>query len=103
MPRTKATGRPEKQLAQFFHRNGYVRWQNARRLKAEGHRRYKKGDEVRLVANSKTELATIRRLLRQAGFNPGRPFKKSWQYRQPLYGRGQVAQFLAMVERNDGA
>ncbi len=85
-------------LVNFFHRNGYVRQQNAERLSAEGRAVYKKGDEVRLVANSLAELAEIRRLLRAAGFVPGRPFSKSRQYRQPVYGRGQVARFLAMVD-----
>lgn len=85
-----------KQLAFFFRRNGYVRYQNAERLAAEG-QRYKKGDEVRLVATSLAELRAIRRLLRQAGFKPGRPFRKAKQYRQPVYGRSVVARFLAFI------
>jgi hypothetical protein len=84
-------------LATFFRRNGYVRRQSPDRLSRDGYRGYKKGDEVRLVAESKAELRVIRRLLRQAGFQPGRPFAKSRQWRQPLYGRAAVARFLALV------
>lgn len=89
-------------LAGFFHRNGYVRQQNADRLAAEGHTRYKKGDEIRLVTDTKAELAEIRRLLRATGFKFGRPFRKSNQYRQPIYGRTQVARFLAFIGHQAG-
>jgi hypothetical protein len=84
-------------LAELFRRNGYVRRLNAARRAAEGYRGYKKGDEVRLVANSLAELAEVRRLLRALGLKPGRPFRKARQFRQPLYGRVQVARFLALV------
>ncbi len=57
-------------LADYFHRNGYVRRIDAVRRAEEG-QLYKKGAEVRLVANSRAELAEIRRLLRQAGLEPG--------------------------------
>lgn len=92
---SRATAR---QLARFFQRNGYVRRQNPERLRRDG-ALYKKGDEVRLVAESKAELALIRRLLRRAGFFPGRPFVKGRQYRQPLYGCRDVARFLALVRQ----
>ena len=85
-----------KDLSHFFHRNGYVRWQNAERRQLEG-QAYRKGDEVRLVAESLAELATIRRLLSQAGFAVSRPFAKGRQFRQTIYGRDQVARFLAYV------
>ncbi len=97
-PRTEAA---IEQLARLFARNGYVRRQDPKRRKKEK-RRYKKGDEVRLVANNRAELRLIRRLLKQAGFKPGRPFAKARQYRQPVYGRTEVARFLAMVERAGG-
>jgi hypothetical protein len=73
-----------------------VRWHSASRRATED-QLYKKGDEVRLVAGSTTELATIRRLLDEAGFKPGRPFVKGRQFRQPLYGRAEVARFLSLV------
>jgi hypothetical protein len=85
-------------LAEFFHRNGYVRRQNPQRFKREGSQKYKKGFEVRLVAGSKSELALIRRALRKVGFRRGKPFPKGKQIIQPLYGREQVARFLSLVD-----
>lgn len=86
-----------RRLADFFERNGYVRRQDPRRVGKHGWDRYKKGDEVRLVAESKAELRLIRRLLRAAGFKAGRPFPKGRQHRQPVYGRQAVARFLDIV------
>lgn len=84
-------------LAAIFQRNGYVRRPNPRR-RAAAPRAYKKGYEVRLVADTVADLRVIQRLLRAAGFKPGRPFAKARQWRQPLYGREAVARFLALVE-----
>jgi hypothetical protein len=90
--------RPERlQLADFFRRNGYVRRQDPERTEQDGWEYYKKGDEVRLVADNEEELKQIRRLLKAAGFIPGRPFVKGRQYRQPIYGRAEVARFLELV------
>lgn len=83
-------------LAAFFHRNGYVRQMDAARRTEEG-QLYKKGAEVRLVADSAAELAEIRRLLKQAGFKRARPFVKARQWRQPVYGVAEVARFLSLV------
>lgn len=85
-----------KRLSAFFHRNGYVRRTNPVRKMVSG-RLYKKGAEIRLVAGSKAELAEIRRLLKQAGFKPARPFAKARQWRQPVYGVAEVARFLSLV------
>lgn len=89
------------QLRAFFRRNGYIRRQNPQRLATAEYRTYKKGDEVRLVAESYAELRTIRRLLKLAGFKPGRPFRKGNQWRQPVYGRQAVAEFLALIDSRD--
>ena len=93
----RARPRRVRTLAGFFRRNGYVRMQNAERAAEDGWEHYKKGDEVRLVAESVQELALVRRLLREAGFKPGRPFVKGRQFRQPVYGRQAVARFLDLV------
>ncbi len=85
-----------KQLAAYFHRNGYVRRVDAVRRIVDG-QLYKKGAEVRLVADTRVELAEIRRLLKQAGFKRARPFTKANQWRQPLYGVEEVARFLKLV------
>ena len=83
-------------LAAYFRRNGYVRLPNQDRRHAAS-RTYKKGYEVRLVANSETELAIIRHLLRAVGFEPGRAFVHASQWRQPVYGRQAVAHFLVLI------
>jgi hypothetical protein len=91
-----------RRLRELFLRNGYVRRFNPKRRKEEP-RSYKKGDEVRLVAQSHTELREIRRLLRSAGFTPGRPFRKDAQWRQPIYGRRVVARFLLLIGNKKSA
>lgn len=92
-------GAAEAHLVRLFRRNGYVRRFDPERRKAE-RSDYRKGDEVRLVANVPGEVALIRRWLQEAGFEPGRPFAKARQFRVPLYGREAVSRFLAMVEKH---
>ena len=84
-------------LARYFTRNGYVRWQNPKRLARDGYMGYKKGDEVRLTAQDEQELHDIQELLVRAGFRSGRPFVKGQQYRLPIYGREEVGRFLRLV------
>jgi len=98
VPSGAPSDRVVSELAAYFSRNGYVRRQNAGRLSREGYRGYKKGDEVRLTAESPKELARIRALLERAGFRPGKPFVKGRQYRQPVYGREAVRQFLELID-----
>jgi hypothetical protein len=85
-------------LTWYFDRNGFVRRLDPERREKLGEE-YHKGDEVRLVANSKVELNEIRRLLRAAGFKPGSSFGKDNQFRQPIYGRREVARFLELIGR----
>ncbi len=66
--------------------------------------KYKKGVEMRLVANGREEQERILRRLKLAGFRPGRPFRKGPERNQfcvPIYGREQVARFLRMVEETE--
>ncbi len=84
-------------LGGLYRRNGYVRRQSAERLARDGYAFYKKGDEVRLTAQSREELESIRDLLIRAGFVPGTPFVKGRQYRQPIYGREAVRRFLEII------
>jgi hypothetical protein len=86
-----------RKLREIFRRNGYIRKQSRSRLKKEGYDEYKKGDEVRLVAESKAELASIRKALQTSGFKPSRPFEKGRQWAQPIYGRENVARFLKLI------
>lgn len=87
---------PIPSLAKLFQRNGYIRRHDPKRRKKEK-AGYHKGDEVRFTAESRQELAHIRRLLRQAGFTPGRPFTKGTQYRLPVYGREKVQKLLKLL------
>lgn len=84
-------------LAACFRRNGYVRRQNAERLEEEGYQVYKKGDEVRLIAETLAELGRIRRWLKSAGFRLSMPFAKARQWCQPVYGRAAVRRFLELI------
>lgn len=86
------------ELAAFFDRNGYVRCPNASQHEAKGSQLYKKGYEIRLVANSRNELNRIRKFLREAGFRPGAPFAKANQFGQPIYGKEAVARFLELTK-----
>jgi hypothetical protein len=85
------------ELSRFFKRNGYVRRQNRKRLSRDGHKIYKKGDEVRLTAKNLQELLYIDALATQAGFRTGEPFIKGRQYRLPIYGREAVQRFFQVV------
>lgn len=90
------------QLTSFYYRSGFARFQHLDRAREKDWwKSYKKGDEIRLVARSRSELATIRRLLRRAGFKPGRPYSQGRAYRQPLYGREAVARFILLVNKPD--
>lgn len=57
------------------------------RIERDGWGQYKKGDEVRLVADSEEELRLIRCLLLQAGFQPGSPFTKGASIASQSTGR----------------
>lgn len=84
---------PEALLLRYFRRNGYIRTVNVKRRQQLG-QKYKKGYEVRLVANSESELAHIRTLLEQVGFKAGKPFRKHYQMVQPVYGKKIMEWFL---------
>lgn len=84
-------------LGEIFRRNGYIRRASEERRQEEGSS-YKKGTELRLVANDATELELIYILLHAAGFKPGRPFRHLKQTRVPIYGQKDVERFLALIE-----
>ena len=92
-----------RKLRRYFRRNGYVRHQNSERLAREGYLGYKKGEEVRLMAQGEQELHGLQDLLLRAGFSPGRPFVKGRQYCLPIYGREPVRRFLQLVQSGGNA
>lgn len=92
------------ELTALFRRNGCVRRHDATRYARQGCMKYKKGEEIRLVANGAEERVRIQRLLKCAGFKAGRPFRKSPERTQiciPIYGREQVTAFLSMAEETE--
>ena len=103
MSSSQSTESVAERLAAVFHRSGYVRRQSSRRLAAEGYMGYKKGDEVRFIASSRSELVSVQRLLRRAGFEPGRPFAKGRQFALPVYGRTAVQQLLSLFHDTNAA
>ena len=81
-----------------------MRRHDAGRYATQGYMKYKKGEEIRLVANGREEQEQILRRLKLAGFKAGRPFRKAPERNQfcvPIYGREQVARFLNMVEETE--
>ena len=97
MPKPPTKQKAIAELATCFQRNGYIRPQNMERLNKVGAQVYKKGFEVRLAAHSEKELAHIQDLLRVLGFSIAKPFAKDRHFRQPIYGREQVEQFLSLI------
>ncbi len=90
----------EKQLAFYFHRNGYVRVPDKQRKKKESGS-YKMGYETRFVAMSKIEVTTLIRLLKQLDFTPGKTYAKAARWCIPLYGQTALVaiQNLALKHR----
>jgi hypothetical protein len=95
--KVRIPARARRELRWYFARNGYVRLQDPKRLARDGYMGYKKGDEVRLSVNDARELRDLRTLLVEAGFNPGSPYAKGRQLRQPIYGREAVRRFLQLL------
>lgn len=85
------------ELASFFGRNGYVRQFDGQRRDELGTRVYKKGDEIRFVAKSESELEYMQKLLLVAGFRAGKPFRKGRQFCLPVYGVAEVARLKNLM------
>ncbi len=90
-------GNPRRLLVRLYERNGYLRIPNAKRRKTESNT-YKMGYEIRIVGDTKREIADIRRLIRAAGLKPGKPFLKHKQWVQPIYGRATMESFVAWID-----
>lgn len=79
-------------LIEFYNRNGYKRVPDRDRREEEP-QDYKKGYEIRLVANTQRELRMIRQLLRQVELKGGNPFRKVNRWVQPIYGKEAMESF----------
>ena len=88
-----------KELLALFLACGYVRQYSVARRDREGHRKYKKGFEVRLVLRHPGELQQARRLLDQVGFTPAASFRKHSRYIQPVYGQPAFEWFVQKLPR----
>lgn len=87
-------------VAEIFHRNGYVRYSAIEDQPARQRKRYKKGDEIRLPTSSDEEMIHLHQCLDILEFKFGKSYAQSVrQMRTPIYGREQVAKFLAMFPR----
>jgi hypothetical protein len=84
-------------LRRFWSR-AYARVPNEDRF-AEGSAAYKKGWEIRFVADSPAECDEISRLLGAAGFVPGRRFAKGSGWIVPVYGREPTERLRALLGR----
>jgi hypothetical protein len=61
---------------------------------------YRKGYEIRIAAGSPAEVRELSRLLRAAGFTPGKPFAKGRRTIVPVYGYESVERFAALAGIN---
>ena len=89
----------EKQLAFFFHRNGYVRVPDKKRRKKES-RTYKMGYETRFIAKTKKEVATLERLLGKFEISPGKAYAKAEQWCVPVYGQAALEVIKGLANKN---
>ncbi len=90
--------KPEALLVELFQRSGYMRVPNAER-RDEEKQAYKKGYEIRLVVDTKRELADVRRLLRQLELKGGKPFQKGNRWVQPIYGKAALDRFSVWLTK----
>lgn len=76
-----------------FRANGYVRMPNLKKRSKAGSQVYKKGYEVRLVADDRAQVKQLQAALRVLGIQPGRVFPKHSKIIVPIYGREAVEYF----------
>jgi hypothetical protein len=97
MPVSPSKASLQRRLARFYRRNAYVREPRGERVE-EGRRSYRKGWEVRFVLRDLDEVAIVEKLLRELGFNPGRPFPKHSRWVVPAYGEEAVKSLRAWAD-----
>jgi hypothetical protein len=87
------------QLLKLINGKFYFRFPDKKRRRSEG-QAYKHGYEVRLVAKDKIELKKLQSLLKNSGFNIGKPFTKGSQFVQPVYGKYQVEKLKTILKKS---
>jgi hypothetical protein len=86
-------------LAEYLRANSYARVPDETRQEEEGWSAYKKGYELRIVVKTQDDLRKVRRLLKEAGIHPGKAFRKSLQWVQPIYGKQAVNSLVALKRK----
>jgi len=85
-----------KQLKKLLDGKIYFRLPDTKRRKLEG-QAYKHGYEVRLVVNNKIELKKMQSILKNLGFDFGKPYAKGLQIIQPVYGKYQIENLRSIL------
>lgn len=85
------------QLRQLFDRNGYYRVPDEA-SREDKKTSYKKGYEIRFVAQDYKEYLEIRKLLKALGYNPGKAFYKGAQRVIPVYGKENYLAFQELMQ-----
>ena len=84
-------------LAKAFENRGYARYSNESRKKENANKKYKKGDEIRLIFDSNIDCLQAQEHLKLLGFTYGKSYQQFRQIRLPIYGRDQVKSFLDLI------
>ena len=85
------------QLRQLFNRNGYYRVPDEA-SREDKKASYKKGYEIRFVAQDYKEYLEIRKLLKALGYEPGKAFFKGAQRVIPVYGKENYLAFQELMK-----
>jgi hypothetical protein len=80
-------------LADYVRANSYARLPIENR-REEGWGTYKKGYELRIVVKTQDDSKKLRRLLIDAGIQPGKAYRKAQQWVVPVYGKASVTELL---------
>jgi hypothetical protein len=80
-------------IADYVRSNSYARVPSTDR-QDEGWVAYKKGYELRIVVKTQDDLKKLRRLLLDAGIQPGKAFRKAQQWVVPVYGKAPVTELM---------
>jgi hypothetical protein len=91
-----------KVLKEVFLRNGYLRIKDSSRVEEAKTQKYKKGYEVRLVAQDEAELARIRVAIVSLSLYLAKPFLKGKQMVQPIYGEEVTRKFEKIKRKSTG-
>ena len=88
-------------LKKVFLRNGYLRIKDSSRIEESKTQKYKKGFEVRLVANDEAELELIRAAISALDLHVAKSFQKGKQMVQPIYGEEITRKFEKLKKNKE--